>query len=618
VPGSETTLAQLGLPETFTPPKWKFPTRMFPGDKEGEYTPMKIVQVTKTTENAPVSSNGGGDYEMTDVAPEATTLETSYVDDPLDTSDAVYPMIAGSIVNYPCLFALFSHIFQTLSPPFHVPVLLVAQPVWTHQDRERITQFFFESFKIPAFAMIDSATAALYSYAKDHACVVDVGQDKCDVTAINDFCIQDTGRAIAVKGCGGRDMTKRLYADLKDKDFTMDMCEQLKKNPICEVLPVGVPMPTSKQAPAAAQPSNPAALASTGAMDSGVDAKDADGMRPGQGPRGPGIGTDVGEEGEDGENLDLEEKEAGVLDIASIIAKDNAAEILAKREREKAERAAARKSAADAARQVRLKNSEKVKASFSYVEFVPMETNQNGAPPSRKRKREVEVGIERFMCAEPPKGQLSGVIDDIAAAIHRTIMAVPEVGKRSDLWDNMIIIGKGGQVRGFKDALLSVLHTRYVVSPSSATMFTSELPSNLSTPLPTNGTNTPVPGQMQSQQLHHTNTHGVNPLLAAATKHATQQLHPAPSHLQVPGSHHEHTHHRGHSQGPTSIKVSRVPEYFSEWKDQYAAPMEEAAFIGAQTAAKCIFIVDQGATQCFLTRGAFNEVGPVGIHDIFL
>lgn len=582
--------------------------------------PMKIVKVTKTVLEPPSLSNGDADHEMTNAtkALESPTLET-YVDDSLDAGDAVYPIIAGSIVNYPCLFALFSHIFQTLSPPFHVPVLLIAQPAWTHQDRERITQFFFETFKIPAFAMADSASAACYTFGKENACIVDIGLDKCDVTAVNEFLIQDTGRGVAIKGCGGRDMTKRLLAELEAKGFTEDMCEQLKKSSICEILPVGVAMPTSKQVPLA-EASNPAALASTGAMESGPDARDADGLRPGQGPRGPGFGTEVGEEGDDGENIDLEEREAGVLDIASIIAKDNAAEILAKREREKAERAAAKKSAADAARQIRLKNSEKEKATFTYTEIVPTETfqNGNGATPSRKRKRDVEVGIERFMCAEPPKGYMSGVIDTVAGAIHRTIMAVPEVGKRSELWENLVIIGKGSQVRGFKDALLSVLQTRFVVSPSSATIFTSELPSNLSTPLPTNGTNTPVPGQMQSQQLHHTIAHGVNPLLAAATKHATQQLHPAPAHLQVPGSLHEHVHHRGYSQGPTSIKTVKIPEYFSEWKDQSAAPVEEAAFIGAQTMAKVIFIVDQGQSGAFLTRGNFNEVGPVGIHDIYM
>lgn len=581
---------------------------------------MKIVNITKTVENPLVLTNGNADHEMTNAtnALESTTLE-SYVDDALDTHGAVYPIVAGAIVNYPCLFALLSHIFQTLSPPFHVPVLIIAQPAWTHQDRERITQFFFETFKIPAFAMADAASIGLYTVGKETACIVDVGLDKCDVTAVIEYLVQDTGRAIAVKGCGGRDMTRRLLFELEAKGFTEDMCEQLKKNAICEILPPGVSMPTSRQPPVV-EAGNPAALASTGAMESGADAKDADGLRPGQGPRGPGVGTEVGEEGDDGENLDLEEKEAGVLDIASIIAKDNAAEILAKREREKAEKAAAKKSAADAARQIRLKNSEKEKATFTYTEIIPLETvqNGNGATPSRKRKREVDVGVERFMCAEPSKGSLSGVIDNIASAIHRTIMAVPEVGKRSELWENLLILGKGTQVRGFKDALLSVLQTRYVVSPSSATMFTSELPSNSSTPLPTNGTNTPVPGQMQSQQLHHSTTHGVNPLLAAATKHATQQLHPAQAHLQVPGSHHEHIHHRGYSQGPTSIKTLRIPEYFSEWKDQSTAPVEEASFIGAQTMAKVIFIVDQGQSGCFLTRGNFNDVGPVGIHDVYM
>lgn len=595
---------------------------MFPGDKEGEWEPTRIVKVTRPVEKPSIVPNGDVDQEMDDAATalESTTLE-AYEDDLLDSTGAVYPMVGGSIVNYPCLFALLSHIFKTLSPSFHGPLLLVAQPAWTLRDRELLTQFFFESFQIPAFGMVDAATTALYTFSKETACIVDVGLDKCDITAIHEFIIQDLGRACALKGCGGRDMTRRLLTELATKGFTEDMCEQLKKNPICEVLPAGVKMPTVKQS-TTVEVGNPAAQASTGAMESGADAKDADGQRLGQAPRGPGAGTEVGEEGEDGENLDLEEKEAGVLDIASIIAKDNAAEILAKREREKAEKAAAKKTAADAARQVRLKNSEKEKATFTYTEIMPMETMQNGTGPmpNRKRKRDVEVGIERFMCAEPPKDCMYGVIDTIAAAIHHTIMSVPNIGARGELWENLVIVGKGSQVRGFKDALISVLQTRYVVSPSSATMFTSELPSNLSTPLPTNGTNTPIPGQMQSQQLHHSAAHGVNPLLAAATKHASQQLHPAPAHLQVPGSQHDHghVHHRGYSQIPTSVKTLTIPDYFSEWKGQNAAPGEEAAFIGAQHAAKTIFILDQGQSGGFLSRGQYNDVGPVGCHDIYM
>ena len=138
--------------------------------------------------------------------------------------------------------------------------------------------------------------------------------------------------------------------------------------------------------------------------------------------------------------------------MASIVAKGNASEFLAKREREKAEKAAARKAAGfDAVRPVRLKNSERQKATFTYEEFVPDEdgiTNDNGTAPSRKRKREVEVGVERFMAASPAGGTNYGILDTIAATIHSTIMAVPDVANRSALWDNLVILGNGSHVRG--------------------------------------------------------------------------------------------------------------------------------------------------------------------------
>jgi len=56
-------------------------------------------------------------------------------------------------------------------------------------------------------------------------------------------------------------------------------------------------------------------------------------------------------------------------------------------------------------------------------------------------RREVEVGTERFMAAS------GGVLDIIADAIHRTVLSV-EVGKRSELWDSLIIVGNGCKVRG--------------------------------------------------------------------------------------------------------------------------------------------------------------------------
>lgn len=46
--------------------------------------------------------------------------------------------------------------------------------------------------------------------------------------------------------------------------------------------------------------------------------------------------------------------------------------------------------------------------------------------------------------------------------------------------------------------------------------------------------------------------------------------------------------------------------------------MEEAIFLGAQVAAKVIFVLDQGLSKGFLSRVEYNESGPVAIHDYAL
>ena len=77
----------------------------------------------------------------------------------------------------------------------------------------------------------------------------------------------------------------------------------------------------------------------------------------------------------------------------------------------------------------------------------------------------------------------------------------------------------------------------------------------------------------------------------------------------------QHQSYRGMSQSPTSMKTVKPPEYFPEWKDASVAGFEEAGFLGAQVAAKVVFIVDQGISKGFLTRSEYNELGPEGIHS---
>ena len=155
-------------------------------------------------------------------------------------------------------------------------------------------------------------------------------------------------------------------------------------------------------------------------------------------------------------------------------------------------------------------------------------------------------------------------------------------------------------------------------------MFTSELPSNFTTPAPT-GANTPMP---QAQPTHHAS--GVNPLLLAATTAQNPALATAGGMLH-PASAAGGAHTAGGDrplprepprQTPTSIRYAKLPEYFPEWKEH--GP-EEAVFLGAQIAAKVLFadkqLIPLGHSSAvedqrrFMTRSDYNELGPSGVRD---
>ncbi|KAF2765337.1 actin-like ATPase domain-containing protein [Teratosphaeria nubilosa] len=640
-PGSETTLAQLGLPESLTPARYRVRSRMFAAEKEGEYEAIKIRKKDKSA--PPVAPTNGAS---------ATAHGPEWEEDRISEEGAIWPVRDGKIVDWPCFYALMTHVYNLVNPPFHTPVILIAEPVWTPKEHEKLTQFFFEKFKVPAFAMVDSAVAASYAYGVPTATVVDIGLSKADITCITDFITHDVGRTLAMPRCGGEAMTERLMELLSSrKGFTRNMCGQLKQSSICEILTTEMQqeVPTGDAGDGAA---NPAAAASTGA--DGAPPGQQEASVPGDVPRGPGPNTEVGEE------KSLEDDE-GVLDIASIVTGGNMSEYLAQKEREKQERAAAKqaqKKGSDAQqlaanRPARLPNHKRNRNTFTYEDIAlhdamkkagmssqsmaDMQAAMDEGPNKRQKtpepvsavsekpadgalppqdgvaadsapaggfRREIEVGPERFQAAS------GGILDRIADAIHRTVQSCPDVNRRGDLWDSMIVVGNGAKLRGFKDALLETLRSKYIISPSSATIFTSELPSNMSTPVAT-GANTPQP-HMPGHHLQPGSS--VNPLLMAATTAQTPHLQPSSSALSQQGLQ-QHSMHSSHAQTPTSIKLAKIPEYFPEWKE---VGYDEATFLGAQLAAKVLFVVDAGASKGYMTRTDYNDQGPAAVHEVFV
>ena len=446
---------------------------MFPAEKDGEWEPLKVRSLRRPSQKQVVSN--GDEPENGDVSIKSigdNEEEEVYEEDPLSDEGAVWPLKEGKIVDWSCFFSMMSYVHNCLSPPFHTPILLISEPCWTPQDHEKLTQFFFERFKMPAFAIMDSALATSYAYGIHSGTVIDVGFEKADITAVSDFIVHQLGRTIAVNGCGGEVLTQRLMELLGSKGFSKEMCEQLKRSTICEILPQGTPMPISTN-----QGTGSGAASVPSSAVNGPDTRKLSAVS--------GLDADARDQGD--------EENGGVLDVAKLVATGNMEDYLAKKEKEKAEKAVAKKKGAEAKeaapKAVKLPNAKKERNTFMYEDHallsVLKEMNlkndklaeaqavldegpqgrakspeANGSTtatgldgeltsptqPSKQYKgairREIEVGTERFQAAT------GGILERLADAVYRTITSVEEVRQRSELWDSLIIVGNGSKIKG--------------------------------------------------------------------------------------------------------------------------------------------------------------------------
>ncbi|KAM0325520.1 hypothetical protein ACHAQA_007507 [Verticillium albo-atrum] len=242
------------------------------------------------------------------------------------------------------------------------------------------------------------------------------------------------------------------------------------------------------------------------------------------------------------------------------------------------------------------------------------------AQPQNKRvRRDIEVGLERFLFVNRDE------VDRIVGTIYRTIQeSVYEMYMRPACWDNIVIVGGGSRLRGLRENIHQTLLARYLISPSTATMFTSELPSNIATPTGT-GAQTPTGSFTGAPHLLGASSSGVNPLLQAATTASSFGLTPGgPSTPGAPGSTVGDAHVSGghsshfHSQTPTSIRLATMPTYLAQWTKH---GFEDAMFLGAQVAGRLAFTVHNldmanldAQRLMSLNRVEYNEMGPKGIR----
>ncbi|KAK9490497.1 actin-domain-containing protein [Lipomyces doorenjongii] len=242
--GSQITRVQYGLPESLTPAQRAVPTRVY-----------KVA-------------NDDGKTSF--------SLEGA-------ESDVIYPIRKGIIQDMDALLYLIESLYRTTTnadtnSPF-APILLTCNSEWQPKQIEDIITHMFKKVHVPAVTIIPESLAALYAYALQIACVVNVGEEKTEITPIIDFNIVESAQAVVE--IGGKDINRALQSLLPT--LQTYQIEDLKRSPIYEVL-------NDKSMSFFGEPSAPAT--------SSVE-------------------------------------DEGIVDVAAIVANGNAREILAQREQKK-------------------------------------------------------------------------------------------------------------------------------------------------------------------------------------------------------------------------------------------------------------------------------------------
>uniref|UniRef100_A0A8D0HI42 Uncharacterized protein n=1 Tax=Sphenodon punctatus TaxID=8508 RepID=A0A8D0HI42_SPHPU len=129
-----------------------------------------------------------------------------------------YPIEHGIITSWDDMEKLWKYIFE-LELKINAserPVLLTEPPLNPLQNREKMAELMFESFKVPALYLSIQATLALYASARTNGLVIDSGDGVTHTVPIYEgHCLP---HAVSRLDVAGRDITEYLMSFLLEKD----------------------------------------------------------------------------------------------------------------------------------------------------------------------------------------------------------------------------------------------------------------------------------------------------------------------------------------------------------------------------------------------------------------
>lgn len=372
--GSYETRAIFGLAESLTPPKLRLQTQVGKRSDSEDYFCGEELQ--------------------------------ALLDTPTETSaiEVIRPIVQGEIRDWPALTAFFKHVLQVLGTGLmgtqvsEHPVILVAPPQWSNQDREKITQLFLRNFLRPAFMIIDMAFASLYACNAVTGTVIDVGYEHTNISTIVDSITNPSNhRTVPV---GGRTMTHSLLdmfrknppleqnsqAVVEPSTIDFELAESIKCSNICEIL--------------------------AGTLGSNTMAFQTDEPQ--------------------------RQEEDGVLDIAAVVASGKTREYLARIQAGKD---------GDGAAPVEVPNAQLTHNNITIKE------------------QTLVIGNDRFKVADIllEEGHLLDAVYDAIA--NATIEPV----RRRELWENIVVVGGGARIKGFREKLIQNLQLRFASKLTQAT-----------------------------------------------------------------------------------------------------------------------------------------------------
>ncbi|AMD20860.1 HDR118Wp [Eremothecium sinecaudum] len=202
-PRSRTTLVQFGIgEETFVPPKWEIPTKIYRGSN-GEFTSK-------------------------------------------ETNDVVYPIVNGKITDLNAFLYFLKLLYKSVLKQVlkddaenwdmlaaNIPMFMLTNYAWSQYETEAITQYVFEKLKLNNLMLVPASLATTYAFGYIQNCVViDIGATHTDIVPIVDYTPLDH---LAYSADIGGDAINAKLASLLP-GWSPEQIEDLKRSPIFEVL----------------------------------------------------------------------------------------------------------------------------------------------------------------------------------------------------------------------------------------------------------------------------------------------------------------------------------------------------------------------------------------------